>query len=286
MQLNEAIRMRLFAIGLAVTVALISLIITSLNPFNISIIYLVLLVGVISLGLVTQIWGGVTGSIVAVFTIVLISQYISVSPSEKLVLNMAIVMVAFLVVGLLAGWLSEAIDQSKRQTDVWLALAEQRAMHDKTLGALRPQWGKERLEEEVLRASQFFRPLSVAYLRMIPTKQNVSDRTERLVALQALARIVRSATNPPTALVHFGDDQLLLILPEHNAEQARQVVEVIRARTESERYFPKNNANLGGNGVLSYPLREWGRLEVGVSSFKDGNSADTLITQAREDLHV
>jgi GGDEF domain-containing protein len=280
MQVSESTRIKLWALGLSLAVIAAVFLVTSINPFETGLIYLALLAAVVVTGLISNIWGGFAASAIAVFALILINQFIGIYPSENIVVNVASELAVFFIVGPLAGGLSGAIEKAQRQSDQWLALAEQRAVQDEIFGTLTPAWIKIRLDEEILRAKRFDRPLSIALLQLDPISSPASSRNERIAALQALIRIARSAAPSPAVVAHAGGDQVIVILVEHNAESARQIAAQIASRTSTEKYFPPGS-NIAEKS-LGTPLSQWGQVRVSVVSLDPGlNTSHTLMEKAK-----
>jgi len=281
MPVNDALWAKLSALGLAMLALVATLLVMAINPMDVSLIYLALLAVTIAVGLLTNVWGGSIASAVSVFAIVMLNQYSGVYPRENLIVNTATELIAFLLIGPLAGSLSIAIDRVQRQANRWLARTEELTVHDDTFGTLRFPWAKVRLEEETMRAAQFRRPLSVAILQLEPHpeahKQNGHDR---VAALQGIVRLARSVTNPPAVVTYAGNDQVLLILPEYTSDQARQLAQTLAERAARARYFPDDKAK-----TLGKPLGQWGELRFGLASLNgNAETAEGLMNRAREKL--
>jgi GGDEF domain-containing protein len=128
-----------------------------------------------------------------------------------------------------------------------------------------------------MRATYYARPLSVALLQVADIAG--ANRPERVAALQALIRIARSATSAPTVVAYFGENRVLLILPEHSEETAQKLLARIRARAEKEIYFPEGVEGLGR------PLQESGKLLMAVAAVDSKNgSPEALLESAAAGL--
>ncbi|NOZ05190.1 MAG: hypothetical protein GXP41_02390 [Chloroflexi bacterium] len=278
MSVNDSFWTKLAAFGLGVLTLVTTLLVVAINPLGISLVYLALLAVILAVGLWTNVWGGGVASAVGVFAIVLTNQYSGIYPRENLIINIAAELVAFLLVGPLAGILAGTIEEMQRRADDWLERAEELTLHDETLGTLRFSWATVRLEEEIMRAVRFARPLSVAVLRMEPHPESPAPSAqERIAALQAVVRLARSVAGPPAVITHAGDDQVVLILPEHTLEQANQVAQTLAERVPQTHYFPDDDPE-----PLGKPLGRWGHLQVGLASLDgQGESGESLIDRAR-----
>lgn len=291
MQRNESTKTRLWAFALGLVVIAATLLVVRINPFEISLAYLGLLAGVIIVGLMTNLWGGVAASAVGVFAMILINQYAGIYPRENRMINIASELAVFLLVGPLAGMLSGAIEAVQRQANHWLARAEQQTVHDEALGTLKPEWGKLRLDEETLRAAKFGRPLSVVLLQLEASPESMAaksiPRSERLGALQAVIRLVRATTQPPVVSSYLGNDQVLVILPEHTADQAYQVVTELQVRLASAVYFPAaRGAQPLTDKSLGKPLAQWGHLHTGIASLSGAETGEALLALAKNQLET
>ncbi|MGH2593082.1 MAG: hypothetical protein ACRDGG_06180 [Anaerolineae bacterium] len=277
----ESIRARLWAFGLGLLTLIAALLVVVVNPLEAALAYLALLAGVIAIGLMTNVWGGLMASALSVFAIVLFNQYAGIYTREHAIFNIATELAAFLFVGPLAGGLAGAIDRVQRQADRWLARVEELGVHDETLGTLKPEWAKARLDEEVLRAARFERPLSIVLLQLDPrTGAPLGDRAEREAALRGLIRVARAATQPPTVVAHAGGDRVLIILPEQTADQARRVADALHAQIEREVYFP-----YGREKSLGRPIGEWGYLHAGLASLNgQAMTGEALMAKVQAEL--
>ena len=270
MNKNNASALRGWTLGLSLTALAAGFLIANINVFEISLVYLGLFLAVITVGLFTNVWGGLATSGIAVFALVLLNQYVGIYPVQNRVVNIATELAVFLVAGPVAGWLFRVIENGQQQINHWISLAEGYAAHDKTFNTLKPEWSRIRLDEEVARAKNYSRPLSVAFLQF--TNIASADRKERIAAFQALIRIARSATFPPIVVTYTGENRIMLLLPEHSEEQARQMLSTIRTRAATELYFPD------GHEMLGKPLNQWGEIQMAVASLgPEHGSADSLL---------
>lgn len=281
MKMTESGQIRLWTLGLGIWIIVAVTLTVIVNPFAAALIYLAMLAGVVAAGLLTNVWGGLLASAVSVVALVLANEYAGIYPREDLTLNAAAELVAFLLVGPLAGRLAGAIDLAQRQMEHWLARVDELTVHDETFGTLKPAWTQVRLGEEVQRAACFGRPLSIALLQLAPQPgAAIINRAERIAALQALIRVGRAVMQPPAVVAHAGGDHVLVIMPEHTAGKAQQAVQILQKQIEREVYFPN-----GTGQRLGKPIREWGQLRVGLASANgQAGTAEALLAQARANL--
>jgi GGDEF domain-containing protein len=274
---NRYFLLRGWTLVLCLASLLAGFLIAHVNAIGISLIFLALFLVVIAVGLLTNPWGGLAASGIAVFALVLLNQYIGIYPVQDRLVNIASELAVFLVAGLIAGWSSQAIEKQQAALKHWSGLAEERSIHDPVFQTLKPEWSRIRLEEELMRAKSFARPLSIAILRL-EDPQGIS-LDERRQALQALVRIARSAAGIPAVISYLGENRVLLILPEHSCEQAQDIIRSVSARARTELFFPGVGSNLGK------PLGEYGRLEAAIASLQTGDeSAESLLQTASSGL--
>jgi GGDEF domain-containing protein len=283
MSMSEGARTRGRALSLAAVAIIAAMLIVVVNPFDVALVYLALLGGAIAIGLMTNVWGGLAASAISVFAIVLIDQATGIYPRENALLNIATELAAFLAAGPAAGSLAAAINRVQREADRWLARAEELSVHDDVFGTLKPDWAKLRLDEEIVRARRFDRPLSIALLHLAPSAAApIDNRAERVAALQAVIRVARAVTRPPTIVTHAGGDQVLVVLPEHTLDQAQNVIERVRQQVDREPYFPKHRDL---NKDLGKPVHDWGQLRIGLVALNgQAASSETLLASARAAL--
>ena len=253
-----ALPLRAWTLALSAAALVTGFLIATINAFDVSLIYLGLFLAVVAAGLLTNIWGGLAASGVAVFALAVLNQYVGIYPVQNRILNVATELGIFLAAGPLAGWLSRVIETGQQRLSHWRALAEARATHDETFNTLKPEWVKIRLEEEVERARRFSRPLALALLQFADLSD--AGNMQRRAALQALIRIARAATLPPAVVSGTEDGRLMLILPESSSEQARQILSVIETRAAREPFFPDGTQSLGR------PLHQHGAVRTAVTS--------------------
>ncbi len=281
-------RLWIFALNLAFITA--TLLVIRINTFEISLAYLGLLAGITAVGLMTNLLGGLAASAVGVCAIILINRFAGIYPRENLILNIASELIVFLLIGPLAGMVSGSIEAIQRQANQWLARAEDQTVHDTAFGTLKPEWSKLRLEEEALRADKFGRPLSVALLQLLPDPKRfptkpADQRAERMSALLALVRVARLTAQPPAVVSYLGGDRVLMILPEHTEQQARQVVANIQRYGASAVYFPSQNGSQRlSDKSLGKPLNSYGSIYAGVTCMDGIISGEAILEQANAEL--
>jgi len=277
MKMSESISLRLRAFALVLITILASYLSASINTFENGLIHITLLAALIAVGLATNLWGGVAASAVAAFAIILINQYLGVFARQYVIMNIASELFFYTAAGPLAGSLAETISHMQYEINHWLKLTEDRTIHDDNFGTLKPEWAKIRLEEETLRAKTFLRPLSITLMKF-NTGTNAS-RSERIAALSAVIRIARSETKPPVVISYIGNDQILLILPEHTAELTHRVLASLEERTKTELYFPA-----GKTDGIGKPLSQMGQMIASTATLEKESNGEALLEKAKSAL--
>jgi GGDEF domain-containing protein len=215
---------------------------------------------------------GLVVSVVTIFIITLLNRYNSVYAPETTSLNRAIELIAFFLVGPIAGRLGETIGQIHHQANHWQAQAEAQVVHDQMFGTLKPAWAEIRLKEEMIRAKQFSRPLSVVLLQLNP-ESDISTKADhdRTAVLQAVIRLSRSLTQPPAVVTCLDESQVLLILPEYSDEQADELGQGLSAQAANVLYFPDKETKSLGKTVS-----QWGQVRTGVVSLNGHNTSPEM----------
>ena len=270
---NLANTLRLWALGLALVSIAAGFLIASLHALDVSYIYVLLVVAVVTVGLFTNIWGGLAASAVAVFATAILNQYLAILPVQSSIINIAAELGAFLVVGPVAGMLGREVENTRRHLRHWISLANARATHDPIFNTLKPDLMKIRLEEEVVRAQAFSRPLALGVLEFAGAASSAGK--SRTAALQTLVRIARAASASPAVVGLTEAGQVVLILPEFSTEQARGILSQIESHAASERFFPNGSSNLG------IPLQESGAIRTAALSLRPGHvDAEAFLAEA------
>ncbi len=278
MKMTESSRVRVWAAGLSLLAAFSTAVIISMNRPGVAVVYLALSGAVIAVGLETGSWGGMAASVVGTLSIVLFDYYAGVYSHTYRIFGVAAELAAVLALGPVAGKLAATVEHLQRSAKRWLALAEERAVHDETFGTLKPRWARVRLEEEALRASSCGRPLAVALLQLEPgPRAAVDNRAQRVAVLQAVIRVAQAVARPPAVVSHLGGDQVLVILPEQTPEQAATLAAALRQQLCQTPYFPE-----GPRPPLGRPLGDWGQVSIGLASLNgQAQTSESLIEQAQ-----
>ena len=277
MKMSKATNLRIRVFALAVVTILAAYLSASINSFGNGLIHIALLAALIAAGLATNLWGGVAASAVTAFAIILLNQYLGVFSRQYVVMNIASELFFYILAGPLAGSIAQTTNHMQDETNHWLKIAEDRTTHDENFGTLKPEWTKIRLEEETLRARSFGRPLSIVMMKFNVTGS--ASRSERIAALKALIRVVRSGTQPPAVISYMGNDQILLILPEHSIEKAQQAVAGVQERAKTELYFPDAKAE-----ALGKPLNQMGQVLASTATLGKETSGDAFLEKAKSML--
>ncbi|RME48200.1 MAG: hypothetical protein D6796_06620 [Caldilineae bacterium] len=277
---RNTIWVKLWAFGLTLAMLTGTYLVIAVNPVEVGVIYLGLLAIIAGIGLVTNVLGGSIASVIGVFAVVFINQRSGIYPRENLFINVATELILFLMVGPLAGRVASLVDRIYRRAVHWRTRARQQATHDEAWGMLKPEWAKMRLEEEILRAQTFQRPLSVVTLEAIP-HHTAAGETERAAVMRAMARVARSLTAPPAVITRSGSTQLTLILPEFPASKAAELSHRLMTLAGQSTCFPENN-----NGATAKTVSHWGDIRAGIAMLNgQPETADSLLERAQNALH-
>ena len=128
------------------------------------------------------------------------------------------------------------------------------------------------LNEELLRAERFDRPLSLvmADLDLLRDINNTYGHLAGDAVLQGIAEVFRSQLRHYDVPARFGGEEFAILLPETPPEQAFEIAERIRRAVAGRAYDVETS---------SEPIRA--TVSIGVAAFpRDGSDANELIHQA------
>jgi diguanylate cyclase (GGDEF)-like protein/putative nucleotidyltransferase with HDIG domain len=128
------------------------------------------------------------------------------------------------------------------------------------------------LNEELLRAERFERPLSLvmADLDLLRDINNTYGHLAGDAVLQGIAEVFRSQLRHYDVPARFGGEEFAILLPETPPEQAFEIAERIRRAVADRAYDVETS---------SEPIRA--TVSIGVAAFpRDGSDANELIHQA------
>ncbi len=128
------------------------------------------------------------------------------------------------------------------------------------------------LNEEIVRAARFDRPLSLimADLDLLRDINNTYGHLAGDAVLKGIADVFRTHLRHYDVPARFGGEEFSILLPETSAEEAFEIAERIR-HTVSERAFDVETS--------SQPIRA--TVSIGIATFpRDGHDANELIHQA------
>lgn len=278
MQMNNAVWARMLAFGLVVLIAVTTILMINVNPLEIGLAYLALLAGVVIVGLMTNTKTGLVLSVVTIFMMTLFNRHSGVYIPETMAAHTATELAAIFLTGLMAGRLGRTIEHIQRQANYWEAHAEAQTVHDQTFGTLKLAWAEIRFKEEMMRAKQFGRPLSVILLQVDPDSDvSTTALDDRLAVLQAIIRLSRSLSQPPSVVTCLDENQVLLILPEYSAEQADELGQRLLDQAANVLYFPDKATK-----TLGKSISQWGQVHIGVACLNGHDTnAEMLLTQAK-----
>ena len=166
---------------------------------------------------------------------------------------------------LVATWLSATlVDRTERLRVL--------STHDGLTDLYNRAYFDERLEEELLRARRYVRPIAVAMLDLDRFK-SVNDRYGHVAgdsALRAVATLLRDSVRRTDIVARYGGEEFAIILPETTGEDAQVKIERVRQRiAELEIALPRQGRTLQltiSAGVASLPA--------------DGEGSEDLVTRA------
>ena len=261
------------------------------NPLTYTMMYLGALLIVILVGLTTNYIGGLVASAFGVFIVIFVSQFLGIHPLLDHILETSGELVILPLCGWLAGRLAYTVESVQRSVDHWMQRAKKHEVYDDRYDSLKPEWAKIRLDEEILRAKQFHRPLSVVLMQLVPNSHNSSNNhngsgaAERHGALRALIRVARTATVYPGVVAYLDHDQVLVILPEQTEYQAAKISSEIQNRLWNAVYFPmgKGYRSLSDKS-LGKPFTEWGKVQTGVVAYSEAAVGEDLLVAARKQI--
>ena len=144
--------------------------------------------------------------------------------------------------------------------------------HDSLTGLYNRAYFDERLQEELLRARRYGRPLAVAILDIDHFKQ-VNDQFGHVsgdVALRAFSALLRDGMRRTDIVSRYGGEEFALILPETTGEGACAKLDRMREDVASQRIaLPRVGSGITltfSGGVATMPL--------------DGERVDELVARA------
>jgi diguanylate cyclase (GGDEF)-like protein/putative nucleotidyltransferase with HDIG domain len=128
------------------------------------------------------------------------------------------------------------------------------------------------LNEELLRAERFDRPLALvmADLDLLRDINNTYGHLAGDAVLQGIAEVFRSQLRHYDVPARFGGEEFAILLPETPADQAFEIAERIRRTVAARTYDVETSSD---------PIRA--TVSIGVAAFpRDGSDANELIHQA------
>lgn len=170
----------------------------------------------------------------------------------------------------------QAINAEKRVHELENELTEisNRVREDHLTGALNRRGFDETVEAEMSRAERSGKVLSVAMLDLDNFKK-LNDRLGHQAgdeALIHLVRVVREALRPTDSIARFGGEEFVILLPETEVEEAAEVLRRLQ-RELTKRFFLHNNEKV----LITF--------SCGVTSFRPGESEDSVVSRADEAMY-
>ncbi len=189
---------------------------------------------------------------------------------ESTILEIAIGMSIFLIVGSILGVLS------KKQKKQQIAL-ELLSIHDRLTGLFNYSYFLDRMEEEKKRADRYEKELSFIMMDIDHFKHynDTFGHEQGNVVLKKIAKTIRKNTRDIDVVSRYGGEEFVILLPRASREQAVVVAERIRKAVESlefpgNREQPVVKKTISG-GVSVYP--------------HDAEDASGLVVKADEALY-
>ena len=149
-------------------------------------------------------------------------------------------------------------------------------MMDELTQVFNYRYFRQQLTNELDRAERYERKLALLLIDVDNLKK-FNDRYGHLVgseSLKTVARILREGTRFSDSVAKYGGDEFVVIAPETDETQARNMAERLRQDVE-EQQFPADAEDEQGN-----PLHEL-TISVGVACYpKDAITEDALIEAA------
>ncbi len=139
-----------------------------------------------------------------------------------------------------------------------VATARSLAFRDDLTGLFNARYLQQNLGEALAAASRTHEPLSVLFIDLDHFKE-INDTHGHAVGsslLVELARLVRRAVRDRDAVVRYGGDEFVVILPKADASGAALAAERIRRRISEHRFLAREGYDLlltASVGVASYP---------------------------------
>lgn len=247
----------------------------SIQTFGVSLGYLYLLL--ISLA---GLWFGVRGGMAAAAASALIFlAEIHLHPEwpaqSQVVRGMFLRLLAYFAEGLFTGYLHEVETRLAAEEKVKKEL-ETLAYFDELTGCINFRWAMQVLEKEIAVAARYRRTFS-AVMFDIDHFKKINDGYNHMVGnaiLRELVEVVRENLREGDSIGRYGGDEFLILLPETGAEQARAIVERIRAVLVALPPRPDRPAITISAGIAAFPTNGADREEL-------LQAADSALYQAK-----
>jgi diguanylate cyclase (GGDEF)-like protein/putative nucleotidyltransferase with HDIG domain len=133
--------------------------------------------------------------------------------------------------------------------------AQEQAMTDGLTGLKTHRFFMESLSAEWKRATRAGRPFSLVLIDLDRFKfvNDFYGHLEGNQVLQRVSKILEENCRRSDVVARYGGDEFVLLMPETNMEQARQLSNKLRAMVASEPLLSERNIS-GSFGIASYPV--------------------------------
>lgn len=191
--------------------------------------------------------------------------------SPKVSLNLALSGIFGLVMGVALAFLSAYLEVPASPRMVFNII-------DDETGAYSSEYFLQRLNEEMARAKRNHYPLSIALLRVenLSRLKGKNANKTRSAILQHVAALSAQHLRQEDIVARFTDDTLILLLPDTDGENAKQLMEYLRVRLEqisADMTFSELKFNVNST--------------IGVSNYvQEGVSRDDLLNSVKRALEL
>ena len=133
--------------------------------------------------------------------------------------------------------------------------AQEQAITDGLTGVKTHRFFMETLSSEWKRATRAGRPFSVVLIDLDRFKfvNDFYDHLEGDLVLQRISQILEQTCRRSDVVARYGGDEFVILMPETNVEQARQLASKLRASICADPLLHDKNIT-GSFGIASFPV--------------------------------